>query len=155
FEVASVRAAPPLKDGAIFFGPPRGGPGSNSPQQITWSGAALRSILVKAFDIQGYQLEAPDWMATAQYDILAKVPEGTTEKQANIMWQNLLKERFGLEIHHTLKEFDVDELTIAKGGSKLAPTTLPADAEPFSPANGPPKFGKDGTPEFSGSGAIT
>jgi uncharacterized protein (TIGR03435 family) len=38
------------------------------------------------------------------------------------MWQNLLKERFGMMLHHESREFQVDELTIAKGGLKMKET---------------------------------
>jgi uncharacterized protein (TIGR03435 family) len=155
FEVASVkRSPPPDPSGRVFFGPPRGGPGTPDPGQITWTNAALRSILMTAFDVQTYQINAPDWLSTERYDIVAKVPAGATKAQVNGMWQNLLKERFGLMVHHESKEFQVDELTVAKGGSKLKETDLPADAESFTPAPAPPRLDKNGLPELNGSGAI-
>ena len=123
FEVASVKRTPPPEPNArVFFGPPRGGPGTSDPGQITWTNAALRNILMTAYDVQTYQITAPDWMNTERYDIVAKVPAGATKAQVNVMWQNLLKERFGMVLHHESKEFQVDELTVAKGGSKLKET---------------------------------
>jgi uncharacterized protein (TIGR03435 family) len=154
FEVASVKRTPPPEPNArLFFGPPRGGPGSSDPGQITWSNAALRNILMTAYDVQTYQVTAPDWMGTERYDIVAKVPAGATKAQVNVMWQNLLKERFGMVLHHESKDFQVDELTIAKGGSKLKETSDP-NIEPFTPAAGPPKPDKNGFPQLNGSGAI-
>jgi uncharacterized protein (TIGR03435 family) len=154
FEVASVRRTPPPEPNArVFFGPPRGGPGTSSPGQITWTNAALRNILMTAYDVQTFLITAPDWLATERYDIVAKVPEGATKNQVNVMWQNLLKERFGLVLHHESKELPVDELTVAKGGSKLKETADP-NAEPFTPLAGPLKFDKNGVPEMNGSGAI-
>jgi len=44
-------------------------------------------------------------MDTERYDIVVKVPAGTTKEQINLMWQNLLAERFGVKIHHDPKEF--------------------------------------------------
>jgi uncharacterized protein (TIGR03435 family) len=44
-------------------------------------------------------------------------------------------------------------MTVAKGGLKLKETENP-NAEPFTPAPGPPKFDKNGTPEMNGTGAI-
>jgi uncharacterized protein (TIGR03435 family) len=35
------------------------------------------------------------------------------------MWQNLLKDRFGVVIHHESRVFQSDEMTLAKGASKL------------------------------------
>ncbi|MBV9400362.1 MAG: TIGR03435 family protein [Bryobacterales bacterium] len=155
FEVASVkRSPPPDPNGRVFFGPPRGGPGTRDPEQITWTNAALRNILMTAFDVQTFQVAGPDWISPERYDIIAKVPVGATKQQVNVMWQNLLKERFGLLVHHESKAFTVDELTIAKSGPKLKVTDLPADAEPFTPSAGPPKPAKNGALEMNGSGAI-
>src|SRR6516165_5345412 len=95
FEVASVRPSPPPgPNERVFFGPPRGGPGTRDPGQITWERAALRNIIITAYDMQTYQINAPDWLATERYDIVAKVPGGATKEQVNVMWRNLLKERF-------------------------------------------------------------
>jgi uncharacterized protein (TIGR03435 family) len=53
------------------------------------------------------------------------------------MWQNLLTERFGLRVHHEPKEFQVEELVIAKGGPKLKETSWDP-ATPLPP--GPPQM---------------
>ncbi|MBZ5633528.1 MAG: TIGR03435 family protein [Acidobacteriia bacterium] len=154
FEVASVKPTPPPEPNArVFFGPPRGGPGTSDPGQITWSNAALRNILMTAYDVQTYQVTAPDWLQTERYDIVAKVPAGATKAQVSVMWQNLLKERFGMVVHYESKEFQVDELTVAKGGSKLKETSDP-NIEPLTPAAGPLRADKNGVPELNGSGAI-
>jgi len=158
FEVASVkRSPPPDPSGRVFFGPPRGGPGTSDTGQITWTNATLKNTVMTAYDVQNYQVTAPDWMSNERYDIVAKVPAGATKAQVNVMWQNLLKERFGMVVHHESKEFPVDELTVAKGGLKMKETTLPPDAEPFQPAAGPapPQLDKNGALEMNGTGAIT
>jgi len=155
FEVASVKRTPPPEPGArVFFGPPRGGPGTSDPGQITWTNAALQNILMTAYDVQIFQVTGPAWLGTERYDIVAKVPAGATKAQVNVMWQNLLKDRLGMLLHHELKEFQVDELTVVKGGSKFKETDLPPDAEPFSPAAGPPKLDKNGAREMNGFGSI-
>src|SRR5580693_30763 len=108
FEVASVRPTPPPQPGAmVFYGPPRGGPGTSDPGQITWASAALRSIVMLAYDVQTFQVTAPDWLATERYDMAAKVPPGATKEQVSAMWRNLLKERFGMLVHHESKEFQI------------------------------------------------
>src|SRR5579871_2570144 len=52
FEVASVKQSPPVPPTGAFFGPPRGGPGTTDPGQITWTFATLKSLLMTAYDRQ-------------------------------------------------------------------------------------------------------
>ena len=153
FEVASVKPSPPPDaSGRIFFGPPRGGPGTHDPVQITWTNALVLNILATAYKVTTLQVVAPDWTSNRRYDIVAKVPEGVTKEQVAIMWQNLLKDRFGLMLHHESREFQVDELTIAKRGLKMKPTESATDEEPFTPDSLKP--GRNGTLELNGSGAV-
>src|SRR5579863_6053093 len=64
-EVASVRPSPPIPpEGRVYFGPPRGGPGTPDPGQITWSYATMRNLLMTAYDVKTYQISGPAWMAT-------------------------------------------------------------------------------------------
>jgi uncharacterized protein (TIGR03435 family) len=155
FEVASVRPSPPPAPGArVFFGPPRGGPGTSDPAQITWRAASLLSILTAAYDVQAFQISGPDWAPTTRYDIIAKVPAGATKAQVGVMWQTLLKDRLGVAVHHASKEFQVYELTVAKGGLKIKETDLPSTAEPFDFAAGSPKFGGNGALDISGTGSV-
>jgi uncharacterized protein (TIGR03435 family) len=111
-------------------------------------------MLMMAYSVQTFQIVAPDWLSTERYDVAAKVPAGTTGEQVNHMWQNLLQERFGLRLHHESKVFQVDELTVAKGGAKLRDTDLDPLAEPFTPIAGPPKSDTNGLAQMNGSGAI-
>jgi uncharacterized protein (TIGR03435 family) len=106
-----------------------------------------------AYDLQTFQLTAPEWLSTERYDIIAKIQEGTTKEQVTVMWQNLLKARFDLMLHHETKEFQVDELTVAKGGPKLKPTDLDPNPDPFVP-DGPIKRDQNGFPQMNGWGAI-
>jgi uncharacterized protein (TIGR03435 family) len=156
FEVASVRPAGPAPGG--YIGPPRGGPGTSDPGQIAWSSAALTDLLMTAYSKQIFQITGPAWLSTQRYDIVAKVPLGATPEQVRVMWQNLLKDRFGVALHHESKEFEVEELTVAKGGPKLKETDLPSDAEPFDPFSGSLKSlqtDKNGRPQMNGTGTMT
>src|SRR5271170_5966525 len=75
FEVASVKLSAPVpSNGRVYFGPPRGGPGTPDPSQITWTYATMRGLLMTAYDVKGYQVSGPGWLDTARYDILVKVP---------------------------------------------------------------------------------
>jgi uncharacterized protein (TIGR03435 family) len=89
---------------------------------MTWSYATLRNVLMTAYDIRAYQISGPEWLATQRYDVIAKVPAGTTKEQVMIMWQNLLTQRFGVALHRESREFNVEELVIEKSGSKRKDT---------------------------------
>jgi uncharacterized protein (TIGR03435 family) len=80
--------------------------------------------------------------------IVAKVPEGATKEQVNRMWQSLLKDRFGMVLHHESRVFQADEMTLAKGASKLKETDLldsasQADSAPGTDSTARTKPGTD------------
>jgi uncharacterized protein (TIGR03435 family) len=63
----------------------------------------------------------PPWVKVPGYDIEAK-PEGNTDpKQAWLMLQTLLADRFKLALHRETRQLPVYALTVAKGGLKLPP----------------------------------
>lgn len=107
-----------------------------------------------AYEVQAFQVAAPDWAATTRFDIVTKVPPGTSKAQVSTMWQSLLRDRLGLAVHRESKEFQVYELTVAKGGPKTKPTDLPPDAEPFDFGAGNPKAGQNGALNINGAGSV-
>ena len=162
FEVASIKPAegPTMTAGGqmmmrIGRG---GGPGSTDPGRITMNNQSLRDLIATAYSVKRYQVSGPDWLDSTRFDIVAKVPEGTTKEQVPGMWQNLLKERFGLAMHRETKDMPMYALTIAKNGPKLKESEDQSDAPQMPPPGGPnagpppppgpPKMGKDGMPEF-------
>jgi uncharacterized protein (TIGR03435 family) len=74
-----------------MFPEPTGGPRTTNPGQIAWSGAPLKWVLKIAYDVRLYQISGPAWLDSERYMIVAKVPEGATKEQVNLIWQNLLK----------------------------------------------------------------
>ncbi len=161
FDVASIKPFEMPKPGegrGVFFGR-GGGPGTKDPGRVNWAGAALRDLMMNAYDVKRYQIEGPSWIDTERYDIVAKVPEGATKEQVKVMWQNLLADRFGLAFHRISKEFNVQELTVAKGGSKLKPSEVDPNAQPPGAPGallppGPPKLDSNGFPQLPGPGLI-
>jgi uncharacterized protein (TIGR03435 family) len=150
FEVASVRPSAPVPPtGGVYFGPPRGGPGTSDPGRVSWSYATLKGVVMLAYDVKNYQVNGPSWLASERYDFAVKIGEGATREQVRIMWQNLLADRFGVKLHHESKEFRVEELVIASGGHKL--TEVPEDPD-AAMAGRPPQF-NDG--KLSGAGYVT
>jgi len=61
----------------------------------------------------------PGWLDSDLFDIIAKVPDGTTAATANLMLQDLLADRFKLVIKHEDRPVPRYVLTVAKGGPKL------------------------------------
>jgi len=129
FEVATVKVAPPVTGPVMMGG--RGGPGSRDPGRFSTTNLPLKMLLARAYGVKDYQVSGPSWLDTERFDITAKVPEGTTPEQFNVMLQNLLIERLKIELHHETKELPIFTLTVAKGGAKLKETTL--DPSAFAP----------------------
>lgn len=65
----------------------------------------------------------PTWLAWDRYDVMAKVPPGTTLDTARVMLQNLLAERFKLVVHPGDVPIPAYVLTVAHGKPSLKPST--------------------------------
>jgi uncharacterized protein (TIGR03435 family) len=90
--------------------------------QITFKNQTLKQLVVLAYGVLPFQVEAPDWMASTHFDITAKFPVGTKYDDRMLMLRTLLEERFHLAVHHESKEVQGYALVIAKGGFKLQPS---------------------------------
>jgi uncharacterized protein (TIGR03435 family) len=127
FEVATIKPAQPI-DPAKALAALRGG-GKLPVGANIGSGRAeylyldLKSLMTYAYGVKPYQITGPDWMATTRFDIVAKMPEGSTKDDAPKMLQSLLEERFKLTTHRTSAEHPVLALVVGKGGPKLKPST--------------------------------
>jgi len=133
FDAASIKAVPSRV--ATSFSPGSacpsngcGGPGTGSPERITFTHASLKDLIRVAYNMSRDQVEAPDWMESVWFDIVANVPRGATRDQANLMLQNLLADRFQLKVHHSTKERPIYELVVAKNGPKLKVAVNDPDA---------------------------
>jgi uncharacterized protein (TIGR03435 family) len=87
--------------------------------QVRIQNRPLRLLIEMAYNVGEYQLAAPDWLASARYDVIAKAPPEATDEQISAMMQTLLVERFKLTTHRESRPLSVYALTIAKGGPKL------------------------------------
>jgi uncharacterized protein (TIGR03435 family) len=157
FEVASIKSAEPQIPGRGMIGI-SGGPGTRDPSQITYRSVPTRLLILNAFDIKGFQLNAPASIDDVRFDIQVKVPNGATKEDARVMLQNLLIDRFGMKVHHESKEMQAYALVAAKGGVKLKPSAeTPVNADGAGPGGsagplGPPKMDKNGFPAFPPGG---
>ena len=153
FDVASVKPAEPMTNGMmrISMG---GGPGTPDPGRLNYQNVSLMLVLTSAFNVKSYQISGPSWLENERFDITAKIPQGTTKEQMQIMLQNLLRERFRLEFHRDRKEMNSWVLLVGKNGSKMKVAEPESPADPNAPAPPPPDgrgsrtMGKDGFPEM-------
>jgi uncharacterized protein (TIGR03435 family) len=123
FEVATIKPAQPM-DQAQLMGALQNGGRLPIGARIDSHWAEylymdLKGLLTYACDVKPFQITGPDWMATTRFDIMAKVPEGSTKDVAPKMLQSLLEERFKLVTHRTSAEHPVLALVVGKGGPEL------------------------------------
>ena len=126
FETASIKPATrpvgPFLPGSRPNCPVNGcgGPGTGSPERITFTVASLKNLIRTAYAVRSpHHIEAPAWMDDATFDVVANVPSGVTREQANLMLQNLLADRFQLKVHRSTRELPIYALVVAKNGPKL------------------------------------
>lgn len=104
-------------------------PGPNNTRDRT-EGRRLyaRSVTVRDLIMWGYELDpgqvsgGPAWMATDEYDIDAEAVEGVdldNEQKEEMLFQELLADRFKLTFHHEQRTLSVYLLVVAKSGPKL------------------------------------
>jgi len=133
FEVASIRPAPPLNLEKLAE-QVRAGKMPNLGAKVEGLRAeyhymALKGLIALAYDVKGYQISGPAWLATQRFDIIAKMPAGATKDDAPAMLQTLLEQRFNLAVHRETQIHPILALVVAKGGPKLkeAPPAKPFD----------------------------
>lgn len=94
---------------------------------VSFRGAALKGLILRAFHIALYQCEGPSWLDTASYDVSAKLPDGSSPAQIPAMLENMLVERFALKSHWETIAKQGYVLLIGKNGPKLKKSEVPQD----------------------------
>ncbi|HWG17078.1 MAG TPA: TIGR03435 family protein [Acidobacteriaceae bacterium] len=95
FEIADIHPSPPRRysefDGAFLVN------GRYIMRQAT-----LADLIETAYGLKDttYVHGGPSWLEWDRWDVIAKVPPGTTQGSAKKMLQSLLKDRFGLVAHN-------------------------------------------------------
>jgi len=147
FEVASIKPAAPQGNGRMMVGA-RGGPGTVDPGRYSTFNMPLKLLLTQAYGVRDFQISGPGWLDTERFDITAKVPPGTTKDQFKVMLQNLLAERFKMEVHREQKDLPLYTLSVGKGGPKLKETELDPGAltAPMNDGSGPGRGGAQSVP---------
>jgi uncharacterized protein (TIGR03435 family) len=138
FEVASIKPAKPLPMGQRRIGMNSDG------GMLRYTNVSLRDCIRVAYRVKEFQVQGPDSLSE-RFDIVAKLPDGSSEEQIPEMLQALLSERFKLKLHSDTKEHSIYALVVAKGGPKLKPAEIPtadgAAAGGRRPSAGGPRRG--------------
>src|ERR1700731_3415092 len=82
--------------------------------------ATMLNLIEAAYGVSEDTISGgPGWMSLDLFDVMAKVPNGTTPATANLMLQALLADRFGLVTTRGPRPVPRYDLTVRKAGSKL------------------------------------
>lgn len=149
FEVASVR---PSKGSG--FRRMSGGPGTQDPGQFVCENCKLTNLLVVAYGVPMYQVDAPPVLDSRRADVVAKVAPSHSRADFRIMLQNLLAERFDCRIHWETRALPVYSLEEVRGGHKFKESATAATGTNTAAAgnlNAAPKLGEDGYPDLKGT----
>src|SRR5579863_1227526 len=123
FEVATVKPAHPMDQAKMIAALQSGGKmpmgATIDSRRAEYLYLDLKTLMTYAYGVKPYQIAGPDWMSSTRFDIVAKMPEGSTKEDAPRMLQSLLEERFRLTTHRVTAEHPVLALVVGKGGPKL------------------------------------
>lgn len=126
FEVASVKLTPqPYGKFEMHTDPGR----------IAWS-VPVRTLIELAYDVKSYQVEGNAEALAVRCDITATLPKEANRSQLPLMFQSLLRERFGLSFHRDRKTMPVYELVASGDNSKLHRAQEQASQVAMKPVRG-------------------
>ena len=74
---------------------------------------------MEAYSVRAHQVVGPGWLDGQKYDVVAKMPTGTSKVEVRCMLQTLLAERFGLRFHRESRDLRVYALVVDEGGPKF------------------------------------
>ena len=115
FEVASIKPSAPQPLGRVMIRM------NVDDGMLRYTNVALKDCIRTAYRVKDFQVQGPDWLGSARFDIDAKLPDGASKDQVPEMLQALLADRFKLTIHRENKEHPVYALVAGKNGPKLKP----------------------------------
>lgn len=134
FEVASIKPSDPNPDSPVWAGmtADRG--------MVHYTNLTLRDCIRAAYRVRDFQIQGPEWMTRARFQIIAKLPAGASLEQIPEMMQALLAERFKLSFRRDAKDLPVYALSVGNAGPKLKPAGIRPDDQ------SPTALGPDGKP---------
>jgi uncharacterized protein (TIGR03435 family) len=156
FEVASIKPAPTITPAMVQSGKPIHAGMKIDAARVDIGYFGVMDLIAKAYEVKPYQITGSDGitslssqMTAQRFDIVAKMPEGTTKEQVPEMLRTLLADRFKLAVHRETKEHAVWALVVGKGGPKMK------EAEPLPVAPTVSADGGPAPPPSTGSNQVT
>jgi uncharacterized protein (TIGR03435 family) len=93
-----------------------------TPGRVAVTNVALKTLVQFAYQVQPRELaDAPDWITTERFDILATSNTSTSVEQMRVMLRGLLTDRFKLAVHREKRELPIYALTLANRDGKFGP----------------------------------
>jgi uncharacterized protein (TIGR03435 family) len=129
FEVASIKSSAPLPMGQIRTGM------NADAGMLRYTNVSLKDCIRVAYRVKDFQVQGPDWIGNTRFDIVAKLPAGSSQDHIPEMLQALLADRFKLTLQRDTKEHAIYALVVAKGGPKLKPAEVPTGDGAVAGAN--------------------
>src|SRR4051812_31431583 len=90
FEVATIKRSDPTAEQGQMI---------RDPRLVALAHVSLQNLLAQAYRIKNFQISGPAWLDSDRFDIMARLPDGATPDQLPVMFQTLLRDRFGLSLH--------------------------------------------------------
>ena len=101
-----------------------------TPGRFIASNTPVRFVLLYAYHPMDHELVGmPAWTSDTSVDITAQYPPGRTDDQIRAMVQDLLKDRFGLEVHRDKRTIPAYDLTLAVKDGHLGPAMKPSTVD--------------------------
>lgn len=108
FQVADVHPSPHMSNPVM-----RGGYARADRYELR--NATLLDLISRAYGIDASNVTGgPVWVEKDRFDVIAKMPAGTTPQEVNLMFRSLLADRFGLAIHNDTQSMTAYVLTEGK-----------------------------------------
>ncbi len=114
FEASDIRTSPKSMNATVFMS------GGLRGDRYGLRNATMLDLISTAYGKErDLVLGGPSWLEFDRFDIAAKAPKGTGQKDVGPMLKSLLAERFELKVHEDTKPMPAVVLTTGKGKPKL------------------------------------
>jgi len=120
FEVVSIKPTSGNDPCSLLhgYGPPR-----ITPARIEFKDTSISALIGWAYRLPSSRISGPSWLQDVRFDVIAKMPEGTTVRETQEMTLSMLTDRFKLVAHKMDKPVSVYALKAGPSGIKLKETT--------------------------------